>query len=137
MIQGIFALIIAIIFGVAFAYAYKRLPGMKSSTKGVTLGVVLFAVVAFVGPGYFLDYSCSAGPLPIVPYLTFVLSVPAALVFGYLLGSFYDSFGRLEAEENEERRKMENATHWSELFRRKPKSENNDKSIEETETKET
>jgi len=126
MIYGIIAFLIALVFGVTFAFAYKRLPGMKSATKGVTIGAFLFVFVALAGPGYFTDYSCSAGPFPFTPYATFILSVPVALFFGFLLGSFYDSFGRLEVEETEERRKMKESVHWSELFKREPKSENDD-----------
>lgn len=123
MIYGVTALVIAVIFGVIFAYTYRRLPGIRSSTKGVSLGVGLFLFVAFAGPGYFTDYSCTAGPVPYIPYVTFVLSVPVALTFGYLLGSFYDSFGKLEVEETEERRKMKESEHWSNYFRRRPKNE--------------
>jgi hypothetical protein len=138
MIYGVFAFVIAIVFGVIFAYAYKRLPGLRSSTKGVTIGAFLFVFVAFAGPGYFTDYSCSSGPLPVTPYATFILSIPAALFFGYLLGSFYDSFGRLEIEETEERRKMKESVHWSELFKSKLRPDNNEEeSTEENDAKET
>ncbi len=138
MIYGVFAFVIAVVFGVIFAFAYRRLPGIRSPTKGVTIGAFLFVFVALAGPGYFTDYSCSAGPLPFTPYATFILSVPVALFFGYLLGSFYDSFGRLEVEETEERRKMQDSVHWSELFKRRQNPENSDDgTADENDSKET
>jgi hypothetical protein len=138
MVLGLWAFVYGVIFGAAFAFAYRKLPGVSSNRKGLTIGAAMFFVDAFLGPGYLLEYSCGGGLLGgLLPYFTFALSVPAALVFGYLLGAFYDDFGRLEVEETEERRRrtkkrqeQEEAGHWSELFRRKEEKktrENNKK----------
>lgn len=121
IVTGVLTLIIGLVFGVIFAFAYRRLPGSKSSRKGVSLGFFTFFFVLFVGPGYFTEYYCSGSVIPNFPYFTFALSFPAAIIFGFLLGSFYDSFGRLEAEETEERKKVREQEHWSDYFRRNPR----------------
>jgi hypothetical protein len=113
MVYGVSTLIIGVVFGAIFGFLYSRLPGSSSRLKGLGLGVAVFLIVAFVGPGFLLTYSCGGS---LFPYLTFALTVPAALVFGYLLGSFYDAFGRLEREETEERKEPE---HWSDILRKK------------------
>ena len=113
MVYAVLTLIFGLIFGVVFAFAYPRLPGSNSKLKGSSLGVGAFLVIAIIGPGFFEEYKCGSS---LFPYFTFGLSVPAGLVFGYLLGSFYDSFGRLEREETEERKTQ---PHWSDLLRRK------------------
>jgi hypothetical protein len=132
MVYGVSTLIIGVIFGAVFGFSYSRLPGSSSRTKGLGLGIAVFFIVAFVGPGFLLTYSCGGS---LFPYLTFGLSVPSALVFGYLLGSFYDSFGRLEREETEQRKQPE---HWSEILRKKPRENTEEKeTIEQSEDKST
>ena len=117
MVYGVLTLVFGLIFGLIFTFGYSRLPGSNSKIKGSILGVAVFLAVAFIGPGFFDEYACVGSAFP---DLIFGLSVPAALLFGYLLGSFYDSFGRLEREETEQRATQE---HWSDAFRRKPPKE--------------
>jgi hypothetical protein len=119
MVFGVATLVAGVIFGAVFGYLYARLPGSTSKSKGLSLGGVVFIVMALVGPDYLELYACGGS---LFPYVTFALSVPAALVFGYLLGSFYDSFGRLEREETEQRREPE---HWSDALRKKTPEESN------------
>ncbi len=92
---GIRALIAGVVYGAAFSVLYRRLPGRNSKQKGMFMGIPVFLI------GIFLDLSglevnCS-------PYLisisAMIVSVPISVVFGYLLGKFYDSFGSLEIEE--------------------------------------
>src|SRR5487761_117004 len=120
MVYGVLTLIFGVIFGLVFGFAYIRLPGSTSRAKGLSLGVAVFLIVAFVGPGFLEEYTCGGS---LLPYLTFALSVPAALAFGYLLGTFYDSFGRLEREETEERKEPE---HWSDAFRKRSPQDTHD-----------
>jgi hypothetical protein len=112
MVYGVLTLIFGVVFGLIFGFVHSRLPGSTSKGKGLSLGVAVFLIVAFIGPGFFEEYNCGVS---LLPYLTFALSVPAALGFGYLLGVFYDSFGRLEREETVERKEPE---HWSDSFRK-------------------
>ncbi len=128
MVYGVLTLIFGLIFGIIFALAYSILPGSTSRVKGSALGVGAFLTVAFLGPGFFVEYTCGGS---LFPYFTFGLSIPVALIFGFLLGSFYDSFGRLEREETEERAADE---HWSDLLKRKPKKDDDDEQHEEPET---
>jgi hypothetical protein len=117
MVYAVLTLIFGLIFGLIFALVYSKLPGSTSKFKGSVLGVAVFLAVAFIGPGFFEEYACGGSAFP---YLILGLSVPAAILFGYLLGSFYDSFGRLEREETEQRAIQE---HWSDALRRKPAKE--------------
>ncbi len=98
MVYGIWALIYGVLFGVIFAYAYRRLPGIGSRRKGMALAIPVFFVSLFAGPASFF-YQCDPSFYPIIPT---VLGFPVSIAFGYVLGMFYDSFGRLLQEEKEE-----------------------------------
>jgi hypothetical protein len=99
--NGIWSLIYGVIFGAIFAAVYFKLPGLNSKKKGLFLGIPVFFVGIFVGPAAFV-YQCSPSYLP---YISFALYVPVSFCFGYILGVFYDSFGRLAQEQKEEREK--------------------------------
>ncbi|MHB1908148.1 MAG: hypothetical protein ACYCQJ_04650 [Nitrososphaerales archaeon] len=116
MVYGIWALIYGVIFGLVFGLAINKIPGSSARKKGVFLGLFLFVADFLVGPGFFIAYACGTS---VIPYLALGLSLPASLGFGYLLGVFFDSFGRLEKEETDERKAQEKNEHWSDYFRRK------------------
>ena len=125
MVYGVLTLIFGVIFGLVFGFVYSRIPGSTSKAKGLIFGIAVFVIMVFVGPSFFEEYTCGSS---LLPYLSFALGVPSALVFGYLLGSFYDSFGRLETEETEERKEPE---HWSDAFRRGSSQDQSDKKTSE------
>ena len=101
MVYGIWGLIYGVIYGAVFAAIYLRLPGSNSKRKGMTLGVPVFLIGLVAGPAYFY-YTCSPSYLPLI---SIGLGLPASFLFGYVLGLFYDSFGRLAIEERNERNK--------------------------------
>ncbi len=102
MIYGIWGLIYGVLFGVVFAKLYNRLPGDTSKRKGMVLGVPVFLIGLFAGPASYYVINCSPA---FIPYISQALALPASFGFCYILGMFYDSFGRLEIEQREEREK--------------------------------
>lgn len=101
MVYGIWGLIYGVIYGAVFALIYFKLPGSTSKKKGMALGVPVFLIGVFAGPAFVL-YDCSPS---FIPWISIGLGLPASFVFGYVLGMFYDSFGRLAAEQKMEREK--------------------------------
>jgi len=99
MVYGIWGLIYGVLYGAVFAAIYYRLPGSNSKKKGMVLGIPVFLIGVFAGPAFFL-YACSPSFLPLI---SLVLGLPASFFFGYVLGMFYDSFGRLAMEQRQER----------------------------------
>jgi hypothetical protein len=98
---GLGSIILGVIYGVAFSFLYRFIPGSDSKQKGFVLGVAVFALGYLLGiSGY--EIACSPSYISIIPL---VISLPMSLAFGYLLGSFYDSFGRYALEQNENREK--------------------------------
>jgi hypothetical protein len=97
MIYGLWSLVYGVIYGAVFAAIYLKLPGSNSKRKGMMLAPAVFVIGAFLGPAAF-NYSCSPA---FVPYVALSAGLPVAIVFGYVLGLFYDSFGRLSIEEKE------------------------------------
>jgi hypothetical protein len=102
MIYGLWGLIYGVLYGAFFAKFYDHLPGGTSKTKGMVLGVPVFFIGLFAGPASLYVINCSPA---FIPYLSQALSLPASIGFGYILGMFYDSFGRLAIEQKEEREK--------------------------------
>jgi len=102
MVYGIWGLIYGVIYGAVFAALYFKLPGSGSKRKGMSLGIPVFLIGVFAGPAFFL-YNCSPSYLP---WISIGLGLPASFLFGYVLGLFYDSFGRLALEEKTETEKM-------------------------------
>ena len=102
MIYGIWGLIYGVLFGAIFAKLYHRLPGKTSKQKGIVLGIPVFLIGLFAGPASYYVINCSP---TFIPYISQALSIPASFAFCYILGMFYDSFGRLEIEQREEREK--------------------------------
>ena len=97
---GLGALILGVLYGVTFGLLYTAIPGISSQKKGIFLGIAVFAIGFLMGlPGY--GIACTPDFMSFLPLL---LSVPISLAFGYLLGVFYDSFGRLAKEQREEER---------------------------------
>ncbi len=99
MIYGLWSLVYGVIFGAVFAYVYTNLPGANSKIKGTVLGVAVFVIGIFAGPAFF-GYQCDPSFLP---YIFLAAGFPVAMVFGYVLGVFYDSFGRLAKEEHSQK----------------------------------
>jgi hypothetical protein len=97
MIYGIWALVYGVIFGAFFAYLYSRIPGGSSKSKGVFLSFPVFLIGIFAGPAFF-GYQCSPAYLP---YFFLAAGFPVSIAFGYTLGVFFDSFGRLALERGE------------------------------------
>ena len=103
MFTGLTTLVFGVICGAVFAYFYNRLLGSNSKKKAMVLVIPEYIVLNFMvgftfGPAFFL-YQCSPNYLPIVPS---ILGVGASFVFGYILGIFFDSFGRLKQEQDAE-----------------------------------
>jgi hypothetical protein len=98
MIYGLWSLVYGVIYGAAFALIYLRLPGSSSKRKGVILSIPVFFIGLFAGPAFF-GYQCAPDYFP---YVFQVAGFPVAVAFGYILGVFYDSFGRLAKEQREE-----------------------------------
>ena len=95
---GLGALVLGVIYGAFYSLVYTKLPGSNSLTKGVSLGVLVFVL------GYILDisgYEIGCAP-SFIPYTALALSLPISIAYGYLLGIFYDSFGRYELERKKE-----------------------------------
>jgi hypothetical protein len=92
-------LIAGVVYGAVFPIVYSRLPGENSRKKGMWLGVIVFILGIFFGLSG-IEVICSPG---IFPVLAMVASVLASLAYGYFLGMFYDSFGRLSVEERKEK----------------------------------
>jgi hypothetical protein len=98
MVNGLFAFILAVILSVGFGAFYLKIPGRTSKQKGEVWAIPVFIVAVIAGPAY-VPYQCSPFFLP---YLATIAAIPATIVFGYLLGVFYDAFGRLAVEQREE-----------------------------------
>lgn len=98
MIYGLWSLVYGVIFGAAFALIYFKLPGSDSRKKGFILAIPVFLVGLFAGPAFF-GYQCAPY---YIPYLFQASGLPVSVVFGFVLGTFYDSFGRLAAEQRDE-----------------------------------
>lgn len=96
MIYGLWGLIYGVIFGIIFAFLYHVLPGSGSRAKGLVLGTPVFIVGLLAGPAFF-GYQCIPA---YIPYLFQAAGFPSAIAFGFVLGTFYDSFGRLAAEQS-------------------------------------
>lgn len=97
MIYGIWSLVYGVVYGAFFALAYRKLPGSTSKAKGVILGLPVFLIGLFAGPAFF-SYQCNPS---YIPDISLAAGLPISLAFGYILGVFYDSFGRLHKEESE------------------------------------
>ncbi len=102
MIYGLWSLVYGVIYGAVFGIIYLRLPGRTSKRKGIALGVPVFIIGLLAGPAFF-GYQCSPAFLP---YVFLAAGLPVSFIFGYVLGSFYDSFGRLAIEQREELEKL-------------------------------
>lgn len=98
MVYGLWALIYGLLFGVLFALLYTRLPGTNSKRKGMVLGVGVLLVGFFVGPASY-SYACSSFFFPSVATIG---GFASGIFFGFVLGMFYDSFGRLHEEEKKD-----------------------------------
>ena len=98
MIYGLWSLIYGLIFGIVFSLGYLKLPGRDSRKKGFVLAIPVFLIGLFVGPAFF-GYQCTPY---YVPYLFQASGLPVSFIFGFVLGTFYDSFGRLAIEQRDE-----------------------------------
>jgi len=98
MIYGIWGLIYGVLYGALFGSIYSRLPGSSSKIKGMSLAVPVFLIGVFAGPMDYFLYHCSPS---FIPYISLGLGLPVSFLFGYFLGLFYDSFGRLALEEKQ------------------------------------
>ncbi|MGH2639903.1 MAG: hypothetical protein ACRDF4_11600 [Rhabdochlamydiaceae bacterium] len=98
MVYGIWGLVYGVIYGAVFALVYLRLPGSSSKRKAMILVAPIFVIGIIAGPAFFA-YQCNPG---YIPYVALGAGLPVSAAFGYVLGVFYDSFGRLRKEEEEE-----------------------------------
>lgn len=98
MIYGLWSLVYGVVFGVVFALAYLKIPGRDSRRKGFVLAIPVFFIGLFIGPAFF-GYQCTPSYLP---YLFQAGGLPVSFIFGFVLGTFYDSFGRLAVEQRNE-----------------------------------
>ena len=116
MVYGIWAMIYGVFYGALFAVLYLKLPGSNSKKKAMVLGIPVFLVGIFAGPAVFFVYQCGSSFFPILSQLA---AIPASFAFGYVLGVFYDSFGRLASEEreNEKMDKFKKNLRLTEPFR--------------------
>ena len=98
MVYGLWALVYGVFYGAFFSIIYLRLPGSSSKKKAMVLGIPVFLIGVFAGPAVFFVYQCSSSFIPLISQ---VAALPVSFAFGYVLGLFYDSFGRLSNEEKE------------------------------------
>ena len=98
MVYGLWALIYGVFYGALFSVLYFKLPGSSSKKKAMTLGIPVFLVGIFAGPAVFFVYQCNPSYIPLISQIA---ALPVSFAFGYVLGLFYDSFGRLAKEEKE------------------------------------
>ncbi len=92
-------LVAGVFYGAIFKFLYNRLPGKNSRSKGIAAGLIAFVLGIFLGLSG-LEVSCSPS---VFPFLALIISFPISVVFGYLLGIFYDSFGAIATEEKKEK----------------------------------
>ena len=76
--------IVGVIFGMIYAAAYSHLPGAKSISKGISIGVIWWIVIG-LGLGYYL------GTIESMP-IHAVTSLISALIWGVLVGFFWDRY---------------------------------------------
>ena len=95
MVNGIWAMIYGVLSGALFAFIYTRLPGTNSKQKGMVLGIGVLVVGFLVGPASY-SYACSSD---VFPALATIGGFASGIFFGFVLGVFYDAFGRLHEEE--------------------------------------
>jgi hypothetical protein len=98
MVYGVWGLIYGVLYGLLFSIIYFRLPGSTSKKKGMALGIPVFLIGVFAGPAYVL-YACSPSFLS---WISMGMGLPISFLFGYFLGLFYDSFGRLALEQKKD-----------------------------------
>jgi hypothetical protein len=98
MVNGLFAFVLAVILAVGYGALYLRIPGKDSKRKGEVWALPVFVVALVAGPAY-IPYECDPS---FIPYIATFAAIPATVIFGYLLGVFYDAFGRLAIEQREE-----------------------------------
>jgi hypothetical protein len=98
---GLGSMLLGLLYGVAFAVLYRLIPGTGSKRKGLLLGIAVFMLGPIWGVSG-LEVGCTPG---YVSFIALGISLPVSLAFGYLLGVFYDSFGRLAIEQKEDSRK--------------------------------
>ncbi|HXQ92463.1 MAG TPA: hypothetical protein VN739_05605 [Nitrososphaerales archaeon] len=96
MVYGLWALIYGVFYGAFFSVLYLKLPGSNSKKKAMVLGIPVFLIGIFAGPAVFFVYQCGPSFIPLISQLA---ALPVSFAFGYVLGLFYDSFGRLAEEE--------------------------------------
>ncbi len=90
---AIYGLILGIIVGLIFAVAYKSLPGTTSMVKGIIISIFSWLIVSFLFQyiinyrrSYFSEYYQRAIMVDLIFFI----------FFGFLLGIFWDKFGKLE-----------------------------------------
>ena len=97
MVFAILALIIGIIYGGIFAYVYYKIPFATSKAKGIAFGVAIFLIGIPLGLSAY-EINC----MPYYNLIPLAISLPVSLATGYLIGMFYDAFGRSSMPEQTE-----------------------------------
>jgi len=84
-------IIFGIIYGLAFAGMYEKLPGKRSSMKGTISGVVAWIIFGLIARATGGKVVILGDPLFL--FLTFlIVGFIAAILFGALLGFLWDKF---------------------------------------------
>ena len=85
--------IFGLIFGLIYAALYNSLPGSTSMMKGIVLMLIVWLILS-VGLGFF-----SIGMFGMTYYIvnSVVVGLIGTIIWGYLLGTFWDKFGTKSA----------------------------------------
>jgi hypothetical protein len=87
---GSIALVVGVIYGGVFGYAYYKIPFSTSRTKGTLFGVAIFLLGIWPLGLSGTEINCAANYY-LIPL---TISFPASLATGYLMGVFYDAPSR-------------------------------------------
>ncbi|UCD13347.1 MAG: zinc ribbon domain-containing protein [Thermoplasmatales archaeon] len=90
---AIYGLILGIIIGLIFAVAYKSLPGTTSIVKGLIISIFSWLIFSFLFQYIIIYYRFYFSERY---QITIIADLILFIFFGFLLGVFWDKFGKLQ-----------------------------------------
>ena len=85
----IFGIIGGIIFGSIYAALYNSLPGSTSVIKGIVLAIIFWIIFSIL-----LGYGTLTVNMELYVINNVIIGIIAALFWGFLLGKFWDKYGK-------------------------------------------